>query len=324
MRCAVLALLALFAAAVPARAECRLDKLAEIPVTLVGLQPVVTVEVNGAPARLLVDTGSFFSTLSQAAADQLKVRTYVGDKLKVRGVDSDAETHIGVAHDFALGGVTAHNVEFVVGGAFSPAVVGVLGRNVLGSNDVEYDFAHGAIRFFRPVGCDQADLGYWAAGKANAVPLRWGPQRAPSLIGDAQVNGKPVTVLFDTGSGLSMLLREAASRVGVPLAGADVVPAGAARGIGGKTVQSWIAPVESFALGRETIRNTRLRLGAIDVLPADMLVGADFFLSHRVYVSAAQRRLYFTYGGGSVFRLDRAPAAPAPASPAAPAASPPG
>jgi tetratricopeptide (TPR) repeat protein len=35
----------------------------------------------------------------------------------------------------------------------------------------------------------------------------------------------------------------------------------------------------------------------------DMLVGADFFLSHRVYVSNSQHKLYFTYNGGAVFNL---------------------
>jgi tetratricopeptide (TPR) repeat protein len=34
-----------------------------------------------------------------------------------------------------------------------------------------------------------------------------------------------------------------------------------------------------------------------------MLIGADFFLSHRVYVATSQHRLYFTYNGGAVFNL---------------------
>jgi len=37
-----------------------------------------------------------------------------------------------------------------------------------------------------------------------------------------------------------------------------------------------------------------------------MLIGADFFLSHRVYVASSQNRLYFTYNGGPVFDLSPA------------------
>src|SRR5262249_26060507 len=36
----------------------------------------------------------------------------------------------------------------------------------------------------------------------------------------------------------------------------------------------------------------------------DMLLGADFFLSHRIYVANSQNRVYFTYNGGPVFNLN--------------------
>ena len=34
-----------------------------------------------------------------------------------------------------------------------------------------------------------------------------------------------------------------------------------------------------------------------------MLLGVDFFLSHRIYVARSQNKLYFTYNGGPVFNL---------------------
>ncbi len=34
-----------------------------------------------------------------------------------------------------------------------------------------------------------------------------------------------------------------------------------------------------------------------------MLIGADFFLSHRIYVASSQHKLFFTYNGGPVFNL---------------------
>jgi tetratricopeptide (TPR) repeat protein len=43
-----------------------------------------------------------------------------------------------------------------------------------------------------------------------------------------------------------------------------------------------------------------------------MLIGADFFLSHRIYVANSQHKLYFTYNGGPVFNLSGAKYAPAP------------
>jgi tetratricopeptide (TPR) repeat protein len=41
-----------------------------------------------------------------------------------------------------------------------------------------------------------------------------------------------------------------------------------------------------------------------------MLVGVDFFLSHRIYVSRSQDKMFFTYNGGRVFALNAAAAEP--------------
>jgi tetratricopeptide (TPR) repeat protein len=78
----------------------------------------------------------------------------------------------------------------------------------------------------------------------------------------------------------------------------------AMKGIGRRSTDSYILPFASFELGNETIKNIRLRVGRSDFTGADMLLGADFFLSHRVFVAQSQHRLYFTYNGGPVFRLD--------------------
>ena len=97
------------------------------------------------------------------------------------------------------------------------------------------------------------------------------------------------------------------------------------RGIGRRMIPSWLAPVASFKIGDEEVRNTRLRIAAMSLPNTDMLLGADFFLSHRVYVANSQHRIYFTYNGGPVFNLASTPLAdpePKPDNPAdkAPAA----
>jgi hypothetical protein len=72
-------------------------------------------------------------------------------------------------------------------------------------------------------------------------------------------------------------------------------------------VQTWIAPFASFRIGDEEIRNTHLRIGDTGLRDVDMLIGADFFLSHRIYVASSQHKLYFTYNGGPVLIGDPFP-----------------
>jgi len=92
-------------------------------------------------------------------------------------------------------------------------------------------------------------------------------------------------------------------------------------GIGHGLNQTWIAPFQEVDIGGEQVKNTRLRIADLQLPDADMVIGADFFLSHRIYVSKTQRKLYFTYNGGPVFNLDVGPGAtppsPAPATVAA-------
>ncbi|MEI9963917.1 MAG: tetratricopeptide repeat protein [Caulobacteraceae bacterium] len=136
-----------------------------------------------------------------------------------------------------------------------------------------------------------------------------------------------IRIVFDTGAPRSILTTGAAARAGVKSGAPGVTWAGYS---GGRSVESWIGPFSSFSVGDEAVKNTRLRFGAIQLDHADMLLGADFFLSHRIYVSKSQHKLYFTYNGGPVFNLAQAadaepgnepPAAQAPPASAAPTAS---
>jgi hypothetical protein len=121
--------------------------------------------------------------------------------------------------------------------------------------------------------------------------------------GYAFVNGIPVRFCLDTGASTSMLSLKAAKRAGLVPGGEGVWPAGLARGVGKKTTQSWIAPVRNFTIAGEKISNTHLRIGDMGDLGIDMVLGADFLLSHHVYVANGQGKLYFTYNGGAVFNL---------------------
>jgi tetratricopeptide (TPR) repeat protein len=71
-------------------------------------------------------------------------------------------------------------------------------------------------------------------------------------------------------------------------------------------LQSWLAPFSSFKIGDEEIKNFKMRMGDLGI-GADMLLGADFFLAHRVLVSNSQHKIYFTYNGGPVFDMTMPP-----------------
>jgi tetratricopeptide (TPR) repeat protein/predicted aspartyl protease len=312
--CLAAALAAILAAVPEAHAEgqCELGKIVELPITMAGLRPLITAQVNGKDAKFLLDSGSFYSLMSTAEAADLNLKLSVSG-MTVNGVGGNTRTWLTKVQDFAFLGTTFHDVEFLVmGSEFGSS--GLIGQNLLSHFDVEYDLAKGAIRLFKPEGCSRTKLAYWTGGQAfSLMDINAVERYNPHTIGVAYVNGQKIRAEFDTGAAMSVLNLTAAKNMGIDVNAPGVKEGGYSYGIGRASAKSYIVPVASFKIGDdEEIKNTRLRVADIRLTDADMLVGADFFLSHRVFVSNSQRKLYLTYNGGPVFNLANAPSAPAP------------
>jgi tetratricopeptide (TPR) repeat protein len=298
---------------VAAAGTCGMDKIFEFPITMTGMGPLTTAKVNGTDEQFEVDSGAFWSVISPASAAELKLSRHPAPFGFYMVGASGARSDISVTKvkELTLAGASLHNIDFIVGGSQVDAAIGVLGQNVLrfGDADVEFDLVHGFVRVMKPEGCGRnVKLAYWTHDPApySVVKIDTTTRLNPAAIGRASINGAEIRVMFDSGSSLSMLSLRAAARVGIRPDSPGVVPGGSTYGIGKVTIPTFIAHFDSFALGEEEIRNTRLRIADIDLGNADMLIGADFFLSHRIYVANSQNRIYFTYNGGPVFNLDQA------------------
>ena len=297
-----------------ALAACRLVKRFELPVIMSGTRPMVRAKINGTDALFIADSGSAFSTLTPETAADLKLHLEPAPVwFAMTGIGGASRSWLTRVDSFTLLSLTASKVEFIVAGNdIGGGAAGVLGQNVLRlAGDVEYDLANGVIRFFRADDCHKSALAYWAREQPySVVEIAHATLERPHTIGTAFLNGTKIRVTFDTGASASMLTLDAAKRAGVTPESAGVVAAGTAYGgWGTRLVKTWIAPFPSFRIGEEEIRNTHLRIGALNLGDTDMLVGADFFLSHRVYVANSQAKLYFTYNGGPVFDLTSTAAA---------------
>jgi tetratricopeptide (TPR) repeat protein/predicted aspartyl protease len=308
-----IAVLTLVAACLPSlrafAGACQLGRLAEFPITMTNLRPLVTAQVNGVDVQLLIDSGAFYSMLSAASAAQLKLATVPAPfGFYVSGFGGGtASASITKVKDFTLAGIPLHNIQFLVGGSeVGTGSIGVLGQNVLHIADVDYDLSQGVVRLIRPHDCGKTPLAYWTSGSStpySVIDLESPILNQAFATSVAFVNGVKIHVLFDSGAGVSTLSLQAAARVGIKPDSPGVVYAGTSHGIGNNMISSYIAPFSSFKIGDEEIRNTRLRIADIDVPNIDMLIGPDFFLSHRIYVANSQHKLYFTYNGGPVFNL---------------------
>jgi hypothetical protein len=191
----------------------------------------------------------------------------------------------------------------------------VLGDDFFSEVDAEFDLPDGVVRLFKPTGCTPPQLVYWgAAAYSQATLLPWS-RDWPAANVLAVVNGQQVRATLDTGADVSLVDTAKASALGV------TNPAPAARGLHGagpRRVDSWIGQFDSVAIGDEHISHAKLQVAdMIDLsqstdtgtrLPersvqwAQMLIGEDFFHSHRVFVDYGDHLVLFSYQGGPVFQ----------------------
>jgi tetratricopeptide (TPR) repeat protein/predicted aspartyl protease len=311
---AVLSCLGLVWCAGSAAADCSFVQIAQVPVTIVDGRLIIPGKINGADVHIMIDTGSAFSLVTPAGAANYKM-TVNGtiNEVPIEGVGGEgALKKLATAKAFTVFGATFKDANFLVTDqGFGADAVVILGQNVLGTLDVEYDLAHGAVRLFRAKGCDHDNLAYWAGptvpysvmGIAGVSPQDFDA----STTGKVTINGASIYALFDTGSQVSLLDLGAAARVGVKPTSPGVELSGTLGGIvPGRFVQTWSAPFASLKVGdTEEIKNIHLDIGALGDGPGEeMIIGEDFFLAHRILVSNSQHKLYLSYVGGPVFNVN--------------------
>lgn len=323
---AALAAAGLAAAGIAAAAvsDCEMVPTEEWPVRLAHDKLIVDGAINGQKVGIMLDTGATKSLIFRSAAVRLGLDTRRTRSYEMFGVGGTTEVEIAFIDEFKVGEATRKSWRMMVAGEHDPGddVAVLLGEDFFRHVDVEFDLAHNAVRLFQPKDCGSVSLAYWTT-EASVVGIEPVFDPAPQIVLTVQLNGQPVRAQLDSGAGASMLDKSAAARLGVTPATPGVVAAGSSTGLGRSAVDFWIGPFQSFVIGDEMIKDTTILFGDLwgratytrtgSYIPKkieaaqSMLLGADFLQAHRVLVAHSQRRIYFTYDGGPVFRRPEAP-----------------
>jgi len=302
----LIALLGALAAPQPAASKCQAEKIAEFPITMAGRSPIVDARFGDKAARFILDSGAFYSTISRASAAEFGLKVSAAPPwFRLRGIGGDTSAGVAATDTFSLAGIKLPKVEFIVGGS-DMGSTGLIGQNILGLADVEYDLPHGAVRLMKTTGCARTGLAYWAGDKPyTMLDLEGNPDGAfrPHTIATVMLNGVKIKALFDSGAQSSLLSLATAKRLGITPDTRGVEFVGNGGGLGTHRVPTWLATFDKIDIGGEAISKPRIRISQLDLGNADMLIGVDFFLTHRMFVSNTTHRMFVTYEGGPVFGL---------------------
>jgi predicted aspartyl protease len=309
----------LASAAPPTPKKCKLAVVAQIPVDMRNLRPMVPAMIDGHPSNMLIDTGSGKSLIfrSAAAAFGLHVFEGGGQSYAAGGIEHSGTVEV---RDFGIAGIVVHDLTLTAAGHGNMrAGAGVLGEDFLSHWDEEFDPAAGVLRLMVPQDCTGDQVMYWSPQYAVVNLTRAGSPDAgwsSLLLAEVQLNGHDVLALFDTGAPHSIVTTDVAKRPGLqPIVESATGRQGGGLASGHYAVDTAVFP--SISIGAETIQNPRLEVA--DIFGKDkeartgsmiasspegqpeMLIGMDFFRAHHVYLARGQRKMYFTYLGGPVF-----------------------
>ena len=323
-----------------AQAACNLELSASLPLKVENGRMFISGFMGEHPIEYMVDLASMNALLQAAGRDfgvtpdnfrSLPLKAVMGDMQKQATLGPDADHNVALAVD---------RLAIVLKGSLanfgSPQAVATLGMDFFTHYDVEFDAAHQTVNLFTPKGCEGAKLAYWtkryvaADMVANITrPLNVEPYTVynfPHINIRVSVNGHDMLAAIDTGYKDSSLSLAAAHEAGVDSASApetDAIP----DVFDGYTSRAWLGSFDQVALGAETISAAKVKIhsfnppvGSTPVRTGgllaktrstgdDMVLGADFFLSHRVMVSYSQNKVYFSPAEGQTY-LGATPALP--------------
>ena len=192
------AAVALLVCPTPLFAACQIGQIAELKVTMSDMKPLVSATINGHDVQFVADSGAFYSDLSPGSAAELKLPLSPAPLgLRVSGIGGDADASVTTVKSLGIGGVSIPHVQFLVSGS-EVGAIGLLGQNLLGIADVEYDLEDGMIRLMKSTDCAKANLAYWSKDKpVSVIDIESRDLSRFHTIGTVMLDGKPIKAMFD-------------------------------------------------------------------------------------------------------------------------------
>ncbi len=281
---------------------CELTRRATVPLRIAGGDILVEVAVNGVPASFKLDTGAERSLITPEAARRLDLARdrWVGST--VWGIGGIERNSVADPRSLSLAGIPlrhrapAGDSFLVVGplgaaNAGEPSVDGLLGRDFLSAFDVALDVPGRRLTLWGVSGCAGRFLPWTEPYDAIATL----PEYGNALVLPVLADGKRLRALPDTGAAETLLSTAGVIRLGLGDSGGPVQDI---HGVGERARAVWSIRLSSLQVGRQTERDVPALASRLHLYPiVDMLLGADWFRTRRVWLSYATGQVFTARGG---------------------------
>jgi predicted aspartyl protease len=310
----VMAVLAAATVAAPAAAECTLVRIGEFPVRMQGVIALLPAKIRGEKVDFVIGTGANMTQIDRGIAERLSLPRDDKSGLRVYGAGREMKLERVTVPSLELPGATAPGdlrMALAPAAQHAEGIAGVLGNDFWTKADVEFDLAHRRVALYQTKSCDGAPTP-WST-TPDQVSLR-GRDMFQTLV-QVEIDGVQLSALLDTAAPQTVMTWRTARQLGVTPSDPDLAASGRWRGLDGKPIEVRSHAFRSFKIGEEEIQRPRIAIADLGGEARgdtgshitqdggwDLLLGADWLNAHRVYVQSRERKLWFTYEGGPVFR----------------------
>lgn len=280
---------------------CTLQEIVSLDMqTLQTGEFAVPVMLNDLPAQLLVNTGSEYTAITDETAEELGAREkwtpYGGSFLNNVAINEYAyldSFRIGPLHSSSRWQVVVIPNEIL-----PYTISGLLAYDMMRNYDIEYDFFHGKFNVFMHSECPGSAV-YWTHDAFAAIPIDL--DRSKHITVEASLDGKPVSVIFDTGSPSSIMSLDAARRLfGWPDADPRLKSLGTEEINGGTSTPLYAFPFATLSFAGVSVSNPQIRLIPQDHFDAgrnhdaNIVLGMSVLRQLRIYVAYDEKVVYLT------------------------------
>jgi hypothetical protein len=166
---------------------------------------------------------------------------------------------------------------------------GLLGRDFLSLFDLDLDVPARRLTLYHVDDCAGRFVPW--SGDYAGIPIAVPAEQA--IIVSVTLDGRTLRALLDSGASSSLIAAPGIYKLGLDPAVLSTDPSGEIAGLGSRVLTVHRHQFSGLQVGNQTVKSPSLWVEPIHLSPiADMLLGADWLATRRVWISFATRQLF--------------------------------
>jgi predicted aspartyl protease len=296
-----LCLLTLFWPAL-ASAACVAQQRTSVKLQVVGTIVLAPVVVNGVAGNFILDTGAALTVVTPDAVGHFGLRLDDWASTTMQGVGGVERRRNADPRSFELGGVALHRRSLARDATLRVATLptssvgerqidGLLGRDFLSLFDLDLDFPRQKLTLYDVHGC----AGRFLPWSEPYLSVTVDNPTESALLVPLVIDNVPLQALLDSGASRSLIAARGMARLALGVDQLRLDPSQIVSGVGPHTVTMWQHKFRELQIGSENIADPVFLVAPVPLRPtSDMLLGADWLLGRRVWISYATNQLFAT------------------------------